>query len=270
MKKIMTLAAMFAAVAMTFSACNKEQKPDNGGENNGGTTTETCPDCGEPLDDCTCEELPAGAITIDGEYGDWDALGSKAVVANSNPDAPLKALKVMKAYADDLYLYVYFEYDTELVDMTDWLPVHFYINSDGDATTGGYSDHHLGADCDIMLEGGIYGAENAGPVSYDCSLFNWEGENGADGWEGWAGPSPDASNNWGADIIGGMSSSAGENGKCEIAILREMTNVTFADTFYVGMDIQTNWESSGVLPNDAVSDENPNGRANKLAITIDK
>ena len=41
MKKIMTLAAMFAAVAMTFSACNKEQKPDNGGENNGGTTTET-------------------------------------------------------------------------------------------------------------------------------------------------------------------------------------------------------------------------------------
>ena len=29
----------------------------------------------------------------------------------------------MKAYADDLYLYVYFEYDTELVDMTDWLQV---------------------------------------------------------------------------------------------------------------------------------------------------
>ena len=175
----------------------------------------------------------------------------------------------MKAYADDLYLYVYFEYDTELVDMTTWLPVHFYINSDGDATTGGYADHHLGADCDIMLEGGIYSEEGA--ISYDASLFFWEGAAGADGWEGWAGPSPDASNNWGADIIGGMTSGAGADGKYEIAMLREMmAGVTFADTFYVGMDIQTNWESSGVLPNDAVSDENTNGRANKLAVTIDK
>ena len=265
MKKIMTFAAMFAAVAIAFSACNKEDQKDNGGT----PETEVCPDCGEPVEDCTCEEEAAGAIKIDGEYGDWDALGSKVVTATSSPDAALKALKVMKAYADDLYLYVYFEYDTELVDMSTWLPVHFYINSDGDETTGGYADHHLGADCDIMLEGGIYSEE--GPVSYDASLFFWEGAAGADGWEGWAGPSPDESNNWGADIVGGMTSGAGADGKCEIAMLREMmAGVTFADTFYVGMDIQTNWESSGVLPNAAPSDDNPNGHAAKLAVTIDK
>ena len=35
MKRIMTLAAMFAAVAMTFSACQPEDKPGNEGENNG-------------------------------------------------------------------------------------------------------------------------------------------------------------------------------------------------------------------------------------------
>ena len=35
MKRIMTLAAMFAAVAMTFSACQPEDKPSNEGENNG-------------------------------------------------------------------------------------------------------------------------------------------------------------------------------------------------------------------------------------------
>lgn len=34
MKRIMTLAAMFAAVAMTFSACQPEDKPGNEGENN--------------------------------------------------------------------------------------------------------------------------------------------------------------------------------------------------------------------------------------------
>ena len=177
MKKFMTIAAMFAAVMVSFSSCKKDEKPQGGND-----TVVTCPDCGEPEDDCTCDALPEGAIKIDGEYADWDALGTKVVVANSNPDAPLKALKVMKAYADDLYLYVYFEYDTELVDMTAWLPVHFYINSDGDATTGGYADHHLGADCDIMLEGGIYSEE--GPVSFDASLFFWEGAAGADGCDG--------------------------------------------------------------------------------------
>ena len=34
MKRIMTLAAMFAAVTMTFSACQPEDKPGNEGENN--------------------------------------------------------------------------------------------------------------------------------------------------------------------------------------------------------------------------------------------
>ena len=76
MKKIMTLAAMFAAVMMAFSSCDKPT-PTPGPDTD--QPAETCPDCGEALEDCTCEELPAGAITIDGQYDDWNALGTKVV-----------------------------------------------------------------------------------------------------------------------------------------------------------------------------------------------
>ena len=44
MKRIMTLAAMFAAVAMTFSACQPEDKPGNEGENNGQENVDPKPD----------------------------------------------------------------------------------------------------------------------------------------------------------------------------------------------------------------------------------
>ena len=44
MKRIMTLAAMFAAVAMTFSACQPEDKSGNEGENNGQENVDPKPD----------------------------------------------------------------------------------------------------------------------------------------------------------------------------------------------------------------------------------
>ena len=205
-------------------------------------------------------------IIIDGDFNDWDALDPSAVsVAFCDPEAPLQALKVMKVISDPKCIYFYFEYDTELVDMTSWLPVHIFIDSDGVKTTGGYSVFHLDAYCDIMLEGGIYSEE--GPISFDASLFFWKGEVGADGWDGWVGPNPDASNDWGADIIGGITTGAGDNGKYEIAVDREMTTATFADTFYVGLEIEYNWDPIGVLPNAASTDDNPAGRAPMLRVT---
>ena len=47
-------------------------------------------------------------------------------------------------------------------------------------------------------------------------------------------------------------------------IMRLMMDVPFADTFTVGVDLQQNWISSGVLPNAK------GGAAEKLAVTIDK
>ena len=205
-------------------------------------------------------------LIMDGDFNDWDALDPSAVsVAFCDPEAPLQALKVMKVISDPKCIYFYFEYDTELVDMTYWLPVHIFIDSDGDKTTGGYSVLNLDAYCDIMLEGGIYSEEE--PISYDASLFFWEGEVGADGWDGWMGLDPNDSNNWGADIVGGITTGAGADGKYEIAVDREMTTATFADTFYVGLEIQHNWAPAGVLPNAACTQDNPQGLAPLLSVT---
>lgn len=63
MKKFMTIAAMFAAVMVSFSSCKKDPAPQ------GGNTVVTCPDCGEAMDDCTCGEFES-AIKIDGDFAD--------------------------------------------------------------------------------------------------------------------------------------------------------------------------------------------------------
>ena len=124
MKKFMTLAAIFAAVAMSFSACEKEENKNNGGGNN---TVTTCPDCGEALEDCTCGEF-VSAITIDGEFADWAAV--TPVTATCNPDAKWTALETLKVYTDEMYIHIYFEFsEDEIVDLA-WVPFHVYINQD--------------------------------------------------------------------------------------------------------------------------------------------
>jgi hypothetical protein len=47
-------------------------------------------------------------------------------------------------------------------------------------------------------------------------------------------------------------------------------NVTFADTFTLGFDIQSNWSTVGILPNAACTDDNPNGLAPKMKVTVVK
>ena len=99
MKKFMTFAAMFAAVAMSFSACTK----DNGDDNGKTPETEVCPDCGEALEDCTCEEEFVSAITVDGKFDDWAAI--TPLTATCDPDAKYTALETLKVYTDEMYTF---------------------------------------------------------------------------------------------------------------------------------------------------------------------
>ena len=262
MKKIMNLAAMFAAVMVSFSACQK----DNGDENKGN----------DGWDD---DEFTA-AITIDGDYSDWDALdATKVVSCTSNPDYSLQGLKALKVYADALYIHAYIEYDTELASLQN-TAIHFYVNSDNDTTTGGYDDAHLSPDCDFMLEGRICDAGSV--VSFDPGMFRWECPTNDAGWGGFDGSwdpefTPDSSNNWGADLVegSGAAQGAGANGKYELSIMRAMLpGIVWADTFTLGIDMSADWATVGVLPNAAPGAEeeglDPNGRTNKLVVTIDK
>ena len=263
MKKFMTIAAMFAAVMVSFSSCTKDDTKPQGGNNN------VCEECGE--DPCVCDDYVA-AITIDGDFADWDAV--QASVAYTDPDAKYTALTTLKAYADEYYVYVYVELDDDQITDRAWTPFHIYFNADNSDETGGFGDQWTDANAECMLETAIFSGDAY--TTYDAALFKWWGGVGENGWL-WTDPNETFTDgdgkNWGA-VLGegsGISNAAGNGNAFEVAILKEMMmGVEFADTFSLGVDIQQKWSSVGVLPNAAVTDENANGLAPKLVVNTVK
>ena len=253
MKKFFLYAVLCAAVMVSFSACNK---PNDDDDDEGGENTEF-----------------VSKIKVDGDFSDWAALPAAKVAVAQNQSADKNALKVLKAYADKVYLNIYFEFDdAQIVDKA-WPAVHVYLNSDGNKSTGGYGDEFADACVDCMLETAIFSEGEWN--DWNASFWRWVGEANGSGWE-WT-TIPEAERNsdnlWGA-LIGegsGISHGMGSGNAYEIQILREMLDgEQFANTFGVGIDIQQNWSSIAYLPNAATTDENPNGLANMLDVTIDK
>ena len=208
---------------------------------------------------------PIKSITIDGNFDDWAALDQGTFSQNWGDDeATHPALTYCKVYATAEFIYVYFEWDMEYTEDTSWVPFHCYINTDGDATTGGYGDEFSDACSDVLLEGSIY---DGGEIcSYWAGGYAWVGEPNASGW-GWA---PDTDNLFPdeAPTVG-----AGIDGKYEFSISRAMfAGVGFpvADVFSIGFDIQQNWDSVGVIPNAAPSEDNPSGVVPSLQVTTQK
>lgn len=248
MKKFMTIAAMFAAVMVSFSSCNKEDKPQGGGN-----TVTTCPDCGEALEDCTCGEFES-AIQIDGDFADWAAV--TPVSATCNPDAKYTALTTLKVYTDEMYIHVYFEFsEDEIVDRA-WVPFHIYINADNN-TEGCGDDQWIGqGGQDFLLEGAVL-ADDAF-CSYNPGLFTYAGVDPATVEWAWTEVLPEGS---------GVASGAGAGNKYELSIMKEMLpGVELAETFGLGVDIQQSWNSVGVLPNTAIADDNANGAVPMLQV----
>ena len=253
MKKIMAIAAIFAATMMSFTSCEKD--PVNGGEE-----TNVCPDCNQ--NPCECEVEYSSPITIDGDFSDWDGLdASKVASCKGAADAKYPALKVLKVYADEVYVNVYFEFDDDIITDVEYVPFHVYLDSDGSTATGGFGDQWTDAAADYCLEGAVMEAGEF--CSYDPGLYGWIGEVNGTGWE-WTDPSILSSGS-------GIGNGAGAGKKYEFALLREMLlGVELADTFGIGVDIQQSWSSVGILPNTDISDANPSGLVDMLQVTVVK
>ena len=253
MKKFMTLAAIFAATMMSFTACEDTTTPDQGGND-----VVTCPDCGEAEADCTCGEYKA-LVTIDGDFADWAALdASKVSVAKCNADAKWTALETVKVYADEMYINVYFEFsDDEIADRA-WVPFHVYINQDASEAAG--NDQFLGqGGQDWLLEGAVMADGEF--CSYNPALFSYDGAEDTVEWA-YGEVLPEGS---------GIGSGAGAGNKYEFALMVEMLQgVELSDVFGIGFDIQQSWNSVGVLPNTAIADDNANGAVEMLQVTIKK
>ena len=248
MKKVFAFLAMAAMV--TFVSCNNKNNPGGGGGN-------------DPDD----EKEYVQPIKIDGDFSDWAKLdATKVSTATCVADAKYTALKTVKVYADELFVFVYLEWDKEQIEAVpdvEHVPFHMYINGDGNAATGGYADEFSDACSDLLLEGSLF--DGSAWQGYDPGAFKWLGEPNASGWS------------WekdGENILAsgsGLCSGAGIEGKYEIALVRELYPVgKLADNFSIGFDIQQKWETVGVLPNAAVSDENPSGTAPSLQVVTVK
>ena len=245
MKKFFALAAIFAATMMSFTACDKDPQ---GGEQ----PTNVCPDCGQ--DPCECEEEYVNPITIDGDFADWANV--TPVSATCNADAKYTALTALKVYTDEMYIHIYFEFsDDEIADRA-WVPFHVYINQDNN-TEGCGDDQWLGqGGQDWLMEGAVL-ADGAF-CSYDPGLFKYTGADLATVEWAWESVLPEGS---------GIASGMGSGNKYELSIMKEMVaGLDLAETFGLGVDIQQSWNSVGVLPNTAITEENANGAVAMLQV----
>ena len=200
------------------------------------------------------EDLPASAISIDGDFSDWDTLDSRYVYTSyGDPNAKHTALSMMKAYADKDALYVYFEYDLSQIHPeadVEFVPFHIYINSDNNDYTGGWLHEFSQAGADFSLESFLY---YNGKLGYsDAGLFKWSGNDCEYGW------------NWN-EFATGVSTGAG-NGRGAYEVRLDRNALPFNDSFSIGIDIQQQWESVGILPNTYPTEDNPGGAVPLLYI----
>ena len=211
-------------------------------------------------------------ITIDGNFSDWNKLdASKIATAYSNPDAYYTALNTVKVYADEFYVFVYFEWDTNQTNPEpneEYVPFHMYINRDGNAASGGFSDYFSDACSDLLLEGLIYpDGRTIGPF-YPCLVSEWIGEVNGSGWQwGWDGLLYEYYSD--DDICKG----AGVEGKYELLISRakmDALHIPIADNFSIGFEIEKAWNAVGLLPNDAKTSNNPYGISPSLKVIAAK
>ena len=257
--------ALMGLAVLAFVACDKK----NGGGGGGGDDPE--------------EEYVKVLSATDNTLADWESVPADKVVTVTCPEnAAMLGLKSVKAYADEYYIFLQVEVNPDDVTDLAWVPFHVYINTDGSDATGGFSDEFTDPNADVLLEGAVFGKEDAASLAgaaipYAPAVFYWWGEVGGAGWE-WADPSVEHSSDdgWGAIVPEGDlqgTTSQFVEGVIEIEIMRELvpTQAGWSDTeIGLGFDIQQNWQSVGVLPCVAATDDNPNGHAAKLTLKIDK
>ena len=227
--------ALMCAAAIALVACDGNQ-PEN-----------KCPDCGN--DPCTCIDDAGYECPIkvdDASDADWAKVPEGYLFETKCAEGASKdALKSVKVFADDIYVNLLVEWDTELVADLTSVPFHVYWNVDGAAETGGYGDQWVEPyDIDVLMEGFFYAEPTEGcgygePCLYEPGMFAYGGAYNTNEW------------NWSELTAAGafcFSQHIGDN-KMEIQFLRELIPATWGEEFTVGFDIQQSWESVGVLPN---------------------
>ena len=155
---MMTLAAMFAAVMVSFTACEKNGNNNAGGNNND--------DSDEPGIESNA------AIQCDGEYSDWEGLEGVVTATCPADDVAYEQFKTFKVYAGEEFIHIFCEFDPEMTLV--FVP---YFDLDNDPSTGNNSKWS-GAGYEGKAEGGVFeevttddGPVQGAPQKWDPAFY---------------------------------------------------------------------------------------------------
>ena len=249
--------ALMCVAMVAFIACKPTNEPEK--PNGGDPGTEQPGGDEKPGGDEPAEYVCPIDVT-DNTADDWANVPEGYLFETKNAEGAVEpALKSVKVFADDIYLNLLVEWDTELVTDLTSVPFHVYLNVDGDAETGGYGDQWLEPyNIDILMEGFFYSEGEA--CAYEPGMFGYGGAYGTNEW------------NWAELTAAGafsFSQHLGDN-KMEIQMLHELIPAEWGETLTIGFDIQQNWNSVGVLPNAPADEVGAKVKADKLTVKFYK
>lgn len=232
----MILGVCLMAALVVFSSCNKKS-----------TTPAKDKEEKQPEPE---PEPETAVIVIDGEFADWTAAGADVAVSVLPEEAEKVSVLVLKAIADEDYVYVYFE--QELEEGQEVSPFDLFISADNNAETGASCylwPEGCGWDYLIESEGGLLGSATTIRDMADMNVYHFIGPDGEDGWA-------DESYQEKLDDISDFTVNAGvvTNGvaKVELAISRTAFGNKFGKTIAIGLLLYEgdSWADNGFLPQD--------------------
>lgn len=200
-----------------------------------------------------------GSITVDGDFSDWDELpANDCYTVRCAPDTYYTALKEMKVYDDPYHIYVYFQFDPDQLDYSN-VCMHIAFNSDGNIHTGGY-DWWSDLCIDYLLESFIY-LDNQ-PCPFESGIWAFGDEPNISSWA------------WDEVVnpASGLGMGCVNGDRYELALSKAVLRhwgVHLAQTYGIGIEIQRDWDTIGLLPNADVTEENRMGASPMLYIGPD-
>lgn len=241
---------MTAIVMVAMVSCKKDDNKNKGGSGNGGSDV---------------EEL----VAIDGKLDEWASIKG-AATAELDDAFAYPGLQVMKAIADETNIYVYFEY--ELQDAVDTeepqtsSPFEIFVDSDNNATTGGYSwiwgdaddeTYKVGYEYMLESETGWLEGTKVVDMSESMNIYNFDGKDGVDAWAEGGHLTQLELNSFcesAGKVVDGMAF-------VEVAFLRSVVNCSKSGKCNIGIvaynspykndEGETVWQTTGALPQGA-------------------
>lgn len=232
---------MTAIVMVAMVSCKKDDNKNKGGNGNGGSDA---------------EEL----VAIDGNLDEWASIKG-AATAELDEAFAYPGLKVMKAIADETNIYVYFEYELQDEDGGDDIqvksPFEIFVDSDNNATTGGYSwiwgdaddeTYKVGYEYMLESETGWLEGTTVLDMSESMNIYIFDGVDGVDAW-GEGGHLTQLELNSFCEsagkVVDGMAF-------VEVAVLRSVVNCSKSGKCNIGLvAYDAAWNTTGVLPQGA-------------------